>query len=228
MSSATVDRVTELPVFKIPRVTTDEERTYETPEGEKRSVTTILDATEDKTKLEEWREWVGQAEADFIRDFAAFRGTLTHSQIEHFLLTKEEPPYYYASQPYWKSASTFVRMIDAPLLMEFPVWHPDGYAGTPDCLAYLNEWDTQPVLLDWKTADAPAKEFKIYKYGLQLAAYRHAINHVYGSYGIDVDKACLVIALPDELPQIEWFDANALDQLYQHFLGRLQRFIRFR
>lgn len=222
------DRVTELPIFSLNRVTTDSERTYDTPSGISRSVTTILDATRDKTGLLEWRERIGEKKADEIRDAAAFRGTRTHEAIEHLLLTGEDPPYDFVTVPYWKSIEPFVRSIDAPLIMEAPVWHPDGYAGTLDCLAYLYPEDTQPALLDWKTADKPCNPIKLYEYSLQCAAYREAVNHVYGPYGVCVDKAAIVVAIADQKAQVHWLDKDALDQLYQHFLARLQRFTRAR
>lgn len=221
-------RITELPVFQLNRITTDSERTYDAPIGLARSVTTILDATRDRAALEQWRESVGHKRADEIRDMAAWRGTKTHEMIEHFLMTREEPEYHFTATPYWKSLKSFVTGVDAPLIMEAPVWHPDGYAGTLDCLAYLYPEDVQPTLIDWKTADKPLKPWKLYEYSVQLAAYRQAANHVYEPYGLQINKAVIAIGLPDEYHDPHWLDEEALDQLYQHFLGRLQRFIRTR
>lgn len=221
-------RLTELPVYQINRITTDSERTYDTPIGISRSVTTILSATRDQSDLQAWRESVGYARADEIRDAAAWRGTKTHEMIEHFLMTGEEPPFHFVASPYWKSFRPFVRSIDAPLLMEAPVWHPDGYSGTLDCLAYLYPEDVQPTLIDWKTADKICKPAKLYEYSLQLAAYRTAVNHVYKPYGLNVSRAAIIVGLPDEPRQDHWLDEEALDQLYQHFLARLQRFTRSR
>jgi hypothetical protein len=108
--------------------------------------------------------------------------------------------------------------------MEAMVWHPDGYAGTLDCIAYLPEDDAQPTLLDWKTADRICKPDKLYEYSLQLAAYRAAANHVYRPQGLNINKASVIVALPDQKHQRHDLDEEALDQLYKHFLARLRHF----
>jgi len=108
--------------------------------------------------------------------------------------------------------------------MEGAIWHPMGYAGTLDCIAYLADDDLQPTLLDWKTADSKRKPDKIYEYSLQCAAYVAAANYVYGHMGLCIGQAKIVVALPDDEPQIETFDAKALEQLFKHFQARFQRF----
>jgi hypothetical protein len=42
--------------------------------------------------------------------------------------------------------------------------------------------------------------------------------------GLCIGQAKIVVALPDDKPQIETFDAKALEQLFKHFQARLQRF----
>ena len=111
-----------------------------------------------------------------------------------------------------------------PLLLEGAVWHPDGFAGTLDAICYLTEDGDQPTLCDWKTADSPRKPDKIYEYSLQCAAYTAAANYVYGHMGLNITQAKIVVAIADSAPQIETLDARALEQLYKHFLARLQRF----
>lgn len=222
------DRIKSLPKFELLRFDSEEGRTYGTPEGERHSVTSVLDGTKDKQKLMEWREWVGEEKADMIRDLAAFRGTKLHEAVEEYLLSGKEPPFSFTLNSYWKSARLFLPRVEHPVIMEAPVWHPDGYAGTLDCIAYLDDDDAQPTLLDWKTADKVCKPPKIYEYSLQLAAYRAAANHVYRPQGLNIQRAVLVVALLDQAPQIEEFDEDALDQLYLHFQGRLGHFIRAR
>lgn len=200
------------------------EREYITPSGIAAGVTTILSGSRDNSDLEEWRESIGYERADFISSFASFRGTGHHGNIEQFLLDGIEPPFSFAFTPYWKSTRRFLDRITRPVLIEGAVWHPDGFAGTPDCIAYLDDDDLQPSLLDWKTADSLRKPNKIYEYSLQLAAYAAAANHVYGHMGLDIRRALLVIAIADSPPQIEELNAKDLAQYYQHFLARLQRF----
>lgn len=187
-------------------------------------MTTILSGSRDNSRLDEWRESVGEQRADFISSLACHRGTKHHEAIERFLLDGTEPPFDFLNTPYWKSTRSFLATVERPLLLEGAIWHPDGFAGSLDCLAYLPEDDSQPTLLDWKTADSPRKPDKLYEYSLQLAAYVAGANYVYSRHGLRVKKAKLVVAIADQAPQIEEYDSNTLDQLYKHFQARMQRF----
>lgn len=219
------DRIKALPRFELARIDSEEDgRRYDTPDGLLASVTNILQGSRDQRGLLEWRESVGAERADFIRNTAAFRGSRTHEAIEQYLLTGALPPFNFLVTPYWNSIFPFVKTIEYPVVMEAMVWHPDGYAGTLDCIAYLPEDDAQPTLLDWKTADRICKPDKLYEYSLQLAAYRQAANHVYRPQGLNINKASVIVALPDQKHQRHDLDEEALDQLYKHFLARLRHF----
>lgn len=222
------NRIRALPHFELLRLDSSEGRTYDTPEGVCYSVTNILSGTRDQTGLQQWRESIGADKADQIRDTAAFRGTKLHEAVEKYLLTGQSPEFSFLVSPYWNSIKPFVEQVESPVIMEAMVWHPDKFAGTLDCLAYLPEDAGQPTLLDWKSADKPCKPNKLYEYSLQLAAYRAAANHVYRPQGLSIKKASLVVALPDEDYQRHDLDEDALDQLYLHFLARLNHFTRAR
>jgi hypothetical protein len=221
-------RIKALPVYEAVR-TTDPitgERLYLTPSGESNpSVTTILSGSKDQTGLMEWRESVGEAIADQICKRACRRGTGLHLFCENWMLKQEEPAFDFQITPYWNSIKGFVKTVEKPLLIEGTVWHSSGYAGMLDCIAYLPEDGDQPTLIDWKSADRPCKKIKIYEYGLQCAAYVAAANEVYKPFGLDIQQAKIVVALPNETPTIETLDRNALDQLFLHFLARKERFV---
>lgn len=218
------DRIRALPRYEPVRTHINEERLYSTPVGSFPSVTTILSGSRDNSGLEQWREAVGHERADFISSFACFRGEGHHLNVERYLTDGTEPEFSYAFTPYWKSTRAFLDTVDAPLLLEGAIWHPDGFAGTLDCIAYLSEDGLQPTLCDWKTADKPRKPDKIYDYSLQCAAYAAAANYVYGHMGLNITQAKIVIAIADSPPQIETLDSRALEQLYKHFLARLKRY----
>jgi genome maintenance exonuclease 1 len=215
------------------------EREYVVPFGYAAGVTTILNGSSDTSKLEEWRESIGPARADAIRDLAAHRGTKHHSYIEDYLLHGTIPPFSFLYTPYWKSTASFLDYVEKPLLIEGAVWHPAGFAGTLDALVYMHEFtlpdgsafladSIQPTLCDWKTADSPPKPAKLYEYALQVAAYVAASNNLYGYLGVHVTRALIVVAVADAPPQIIVLDAEALRQYYLHFLARLQRFTHMR
>ena len=219
-----VERIPFLPRYEPVRTHQDDERLYQTPVGLCPSVTTVLSGSRDNSGLEAWRDAVGAERADFICSLASHRGTKHHEAVERFLIDGTEPGFCFLQTPYWESTRPFLDTVVTPLLMEGAVWHPEGYAGTLDCVAYLSEDGLQPTLLDWKTADSPRKPDKIYEYSLQCAAYVKAVNYVYGHLGLKIEQAKIVIAIADQLPQIETLDSKALSQLYKHFLARLKRF----
>lgn len=217
--------VRALPTYELVRHDSPErDREYSTPEGRFPSVTAILSGSADTSGLEAWRESIGETRANEILKVACFRGTRHHEAIETYLTTGAEPPFNFLTTPFWKSTRDFVQRIEQPLLMEAPVWHPEGFAGTVDCVAYLPESGAQPALLDWKTATQPCKPYKLYNYSLQLAAYTAALNHVYRPQKLHITEAYLVVAIPNQKPQIEVFDDDALRQLFCHFKARIRTY----
>lgn len=199
-------------------------RFYETPLGKCPSVTTILSGSSDKSGLDAWRKFVGPEKADAISHTAKTRGDLHHNNVERYLLDGCEPAYNMLAEPYWKSTRQFLQKIEKPLCMEGAVWHPDGFAGAFDCIAYMPKDGDQPTLLDWKTADSPRKPQKIYEYSLQVSAYTVAANYVYKNMGLDIKQAMIVVAIADQKPQIEVLDQKTITQLYRHFQLRIERF----
>ncbi len=217
-----------LPKYEPVRAEVDGERTYTTPLGACRSVTTILGATRDNTGLELWRESVGEERADAICKLACFRGDRHHDSIEKYLLDGTEPKFDFLNTPYWNSSRAFLDRIRKTLLTEGAVYHPLGYAGAFDCIAYLHDDDDQPSLLDWKTADRLRNPAKMYEYYLQVSAYVAAANYVYKPQGLNITRAFIVVAIPDETPQIQELNLTQLTQYMLHFKARVERFTRAR
>lgn len=219
-------RIPFLPLYEPVRAQTESgERQYETPDGYAYSVTTVLSGSRDNSGIERWREEIGEAKADEILRVACFRGTGSHTNIENFLLHGTIPKATVTLDGYWKSFYQFLRhRIDTVIAMEGAVWHSDGYAGAFDCIAYLDDDGPQPTLIDWKTADREPKPPKLYEYKLQAAAYVAAANHVYKAQGLKIERALIVMGLPAQHPLITEIGADELNQLYLHFLARLQRF----
>ena len=74
----------------IERKQIDGKRKYLTPDGfAVASVTTILDATKDKTHLIAWRKRVGEQKAQEIVTEASSVGTRMHKYLEDFVETGE-------------------------------------------------------------------------------------------------------------------------------------------
>ena len=213
-----------LPRYEAVRVNEDGQRMYLTPEGKYYSVTTLLSGSKDMSGIQMWRESIGEKEAERVLRVACARGDATHLNVENWLLKGEEPKLNLLTGPYWKSIRPFLDQVGKPLLIEGAVWHKDGYAGTLDCLATLKEFGDEPILLDWKTADKPKPKDRLYDYSLQCAAYARAANYVYANLGVKIRKAKIVVAIADDVCQVETLDEDALEQLYTHFKARMTRF----
>ena len=163
-------------------------RHYNTPTGDPvPSVTTILDKTKPEEKrqaLANWKKRVGETKAQQITTEAANRGTRMHTYLEHYVLDGEIKPR--TNNPFsWAShamAETVIREglcnVDEYWGVEVPLYFPDVYAGTTDCVG-LHKGEES--ILDFKQSNKPKKEEWIEDYKLQLCAYAEAHNEVYGT-----------------------------------------------
>ena len=199
-------------------------RTYKSPIGNVPSVTTVLSGSRDNSGLAAWKDAIGEEKAEKIVSRACFRGDMHHDNLQNYLEKGIQPTLNMISTKYWKSSINFYKQIHRTLICEGQVWHPAGYSGAFDCLAYLSPEDKQPSLIDHKTADKPKKPDALYDYKLQAAAYVAGCNYVYKDYGLDIQNAYIVVAVANSPAQIETLDRETLDQLYFHFIARLERF----
>lgn len=159
-------------------------RLYETPDGNAvASVTTILDATKDKTHLIAWKKRVGEAKAQEIVTEAAGVGTRMHKYLEDYIDTGEWPQP--GSNPYAQQAHGMAEVIKENALKDVEVWGsevalymPNMYAGTTDL---VGTYKGQPAIMDFKQTNRPKKEEWVVDYFLQLVAYAEAHNEVYGT-----------------------------------------------
>lgn len=161
------------------------------------SVTTILDALKDKTHLYEWRKRVGNAEATRITTMSANIGTATHLNIEKHVLDEERPDGTNLVHQMARGLSDVV--IDEGLSnvsevwgTEVPVYYPDLYAGTTDCVGL---WKGHQSIIDFKTTRKPKKKEWIEDYFYQGAAYAMAHNHAFGT---NIDHIVIMMVAWDE------------------------------
>ena len=170
---------------KLSRKNINGKRKYLTPEGVAvASVTTILDATADKTGLLEWRRKVGETRANQITTEAAGIGTRLHKYIEDFVETGEwaEP----GSNPYSKKAHAMATVIKDKAFSditsiwgsEVSLYMPNMYAGTTDL---VGTYRGQPAIMDFKQSNKKKKTEWVENYFLQLVAYAECHNEIYGT-----------------------------------------------
>ena len=113
-------------------------RLYATPGGGKvPSVTTILDATSDKTHLIAWRQRVGEEKAKQITKEAAGVGTSMHGFLEHYTKGEQLPNKSNLVHVQGRKMAEVViqdglNKVDEVWGSEVHLYYPDLYAGTTD------------------------------------------------------------------------------------------------
>src|SRR5574343_317551 len=191
-------------------------RLYGCPDGSKvPSVTTILSATkseESKESLARWRQSVGEVRAKDITTQAASRGTRMHKYLEDYvggIPLKES-----VSNPYAQESLLMAKAIvdngfgkvDEVWGSEVPLYYPQIYAGTTDCVGIHNG---SPAILDFKQSNKPKKREWIEDYMLQLSFYGAAHDAVHGT---DIRKGVILMAVKPVL------ENGTLVSQYQEFI----------
>jgi genome maintenance exonuclease 1 len=169
----------------IERKSIDGRRKYLTPDGNSvASVTTILDATKDKTHLIAWRKRVGEQKAQEIVTEASSVGTRMHKYLEDYVETGVWPTP--GSNPYAQQAHKMAGQVRDKALVdvdeiwgsEVNLYMPQMYAGTTDL---VGQYKGNACIMDFKQTNKPKKEEWVIDYYLQLVAYAEAHNEIYGT-----------------------------------------------
>lgn len=190
----------------IKRVSLNGFRYYQVTDGEKiigtfPSVTSVLGETADKEWLVEWRNRIGEKEADLISTDATKRGTVMHRLCEIYL----NLPLSLSAKDRLNETLSISRLDDEidkfdnrakiiggalfynyiragsfndivkVIAQEKFLWteRDGGYAGTLDNLSELQ--NAIYGIIDFKTAKKPKEEKYIEDYKLQVAAYAIAV-----------------------------------------------------
>lgn len=214
----------------------DGKRHYCTPDGKKvASVTTILDVTKsDETKeaLDNWRKAVGHRRAQEITTNAANRGTRMHAYLEHYIKTgemKEFPKNPYAHDAWYMAADIILKSfnnIDEFWGIEVPVYFPELYAGTTDCVGI---WKGKPAIIDFKQSNKVKKEEWIPDYFTQLASYAIAHNELFGT---DIKQGVILMSVApsndNPEPQMLIFEKSGSEFEYwqDHWWDRVEKYYR--
>jgi hypothetical protein len=156
------------------------------------SVTTVLSATkppEDAQMLEDWRKRVGDEEADRITNSASDVGDALHQNLENYIFHGTKP----AGMLMSKLLTDLVikrglSHVDEIWGCEVPVFSPDLYAGTVDCVG-VHSGDES--LIDFKNSRRIKKREWIDDYFLQATSYALAHNI---QYGTSIKKCVIMMA----------------------------------
>ena len=160
------------------------------------SVTTILDQTKDKAHLKQWEDRVGKEEAERVRNEAATVGTHMHSVIERLLLNRPlDPPRTWMQIQGYRMGHQllehFFPHVDEVWGTEIPLYVPNTYAGTSDCIGV---YKGKPCIVDFKQTNRMKRRSWIEDYFVQLAAYAVAHNH---QHGTDINQGVILMVAQD-------------------------------
>lgn len=201
-----------------------EGRKYVTATGESLpSVTTVLDATKDKSHLDAWVKNVGEEEANRIKNEAAMVGTHMHGCLERFIKHRpiEVPTSWLAVKGYRMAmtlAENFFPNLTEVWGSEVNVYYPQKYAGSTDMAGvYRNK----SAIIDFKQANRMKKRDWIEDYFHQLAAYALAHDAVHGT---EIEQGVVLMASQDG--QVQEFVSVGREwaQYKQAWFARLEGF----
>lgn len=188
--------------FDLSAVTTETGRVYETPNGAKYpSVTTVL-SEYNKKQIFEWRQRVGNDEANKIAGRASRRGTKLHSLCEEYLRgeltelkrTKLMP----LDKMMFNQLKPFLdEKVDNIYCLEQSLYSDElRLAGRVDLIA---EWEDEISVIDFKSSTKEKNEKNIENYFMQCSAYAEMFEERTGK---SINKIVVAIATEEELPQI--------------------------
>lgn len=172
-------------------------RCYITPAGDAyASITTILGSL-GKESLHEWREAVGEAEADRICHHAATRGTAMHEIVERYL-DNHEQWFKSTDMPHTRALFNSIRPIldrhiKEVILQECPLYSDTlRAAGRVDLVA---SFDGTLSIVDFKTSRRRKKSDGISNYFQQATAYALMFEE---RTGIKIDQIVIIMAVDDD------------------------------
>ncbi len=188
--------------FELESITTESGRTYKTPGGKSYpSITTVL-SNYNKKAIYEWRQRVGEEEANRVSRAASGRGTRLHNAVEKYLLNEmtelkrksimpDALPLYVQLENILKVKIGDIYGIEQPLYSDRL-----GIAGRCDCIA---EWEGVLSIVDWKTAKDYKQKNHIQNYFMQGAAYAEMFEE---RTGRPIEQVVIAIANDNMNPQI--------------------------
>ncbi len=179
---------------KLARTTVDGARLYETPSGRAYPSVTTVTGLLKKQFIKEWRERVGEAEANKISAKASGRGTRVHSLCEDYLSNLEVTPNYFDLE-LWRTFTPYLDRINNIHALETKLYSDHlEVAGTVDCIA---EFDGKLSVIDFKTSSRVKNHNDIHDYYMQCSAYAVAFEE---RTNLPVSQLVIVMAVDDHDP----------------------------
>lgn len=212
------------PYQELKRKSIDGKRLYENPWGDPvPSVTTILDKTKPKEKreaLNNWKQRVGEQEAQRVVTEAANTGTYMHAILEHWV--KNELYTGDATVQSRLMADTVIKNIEPHITevwgSEVNLCYPGLYAGTTDLVGM---WKGKSAIMDFKQTNKPKKREWIEDYFMQAAAYGMAHNELYKT---NIETAAIFMCSRECEFQLFEVDPDEFKYWEEKWAGRVAEF----
>jgi genome maintenance exonuclease 1 len=186
------------------------------------SVTTILGKTKNQEFLKDWKEKVGEAEAERIKNVSSSRGTAMHKFLENYITGVGYDDLTALGQ---EAKAMAQKVIDVGLTpveeyygSEVTLYYPGLYAGSTDLVCLHNSRET---IVDFKQANRAKKKEWIEDYYLQIAAYAMAHDYVYQS---KIEQGIIMVCTPDLYYQEFKVEGPELRHYKHAFLKRLDMY----
>lgn len=200
-------------------------RVYACPDGTfLPSVTTILDATADKTFLIAWRKRIGDQEADRQVKEAIAVGNMMHASVEQYILGEERKIKGNLVHKTARKLADRIIMyglsrVDEAWGVEVPLYFPGAYAGRTDLLGVF---DGEPAVMDHKNSKKIKKEEWIETYKMQLCAYALAHNHIYET---KIRQGVIFMAARDDDYKTFVIKGDEFDDFTDRWIRKLEDFM---
>lgn len=199
-------------------------RVYLTPDGEKYpSITTVLSILSRKF-LQEWRQRVGEAEANRISKAAASRGTSLHSVIEYYLNNQKLPADFRLTPTVklmFQRMRPLLHKIDNIVAQEIPLYSDElMVAGRCDTIA---EYNGKLSIIDFKSSTKAKKKDWISNYFYQTTAYALMFEE---RTGIPIEQIVVLIGCEEDYSAQEFVEQKSnyiqpLQETIHQFFGEL-------
>ena len=204
------------------QINEDNGRIYDVAGFRLPSVTSILSRTKDQGFLKQWREKVGDKEADRIMNLSSVRGTAMHKYLESYITEVGYEDLTDTGKQAKTMAEKVVELglaaIDENYGSEVTMYYPGLYAGQTDLVCIH---DGKDAIVDFKQANRPKREEWIDDYKLQIAAYAMAHDYVYNS---TIEKGVIMVCTPDLYYQEFIVEGVELRNWKHKFLKRLNMY----
>ena len=210
----------ELPALS--RKTIDGVRYYDVDERPMVSITSVT-SHYNKEIFKEWRQRVGEEEANRITKRATTRGTRVHTLVENYLLNKEVEYDQPLPKMLFVQAKKTLGNINKIYALEKSLYSKElGVAGTVDCIAEYTGKSGEPELaiIDFKTAEKPKPREWIENYFVQAAAYACMFYEL-----TDIPVKKLVIIMTCENGEVEVYEEYNKQYYMKLLVQYIQKFV---